>query len=200
MFYYEIANESDLHDYDHDEYYDAEECTTIKLSEEYEWIQMIREWPKMILQPLKTALKGAEFCFAYPDYDSMLLTRLTHFGKEILPICDNCRSYRFKIYSYWRDSSADKLISTILQFAQIDCCSNVLFEFYNFDDGPIELPVDVVANWLNRSRTSNAINANGQMKVERILAIEMSTWNYNVLEMLDCLKKVKFNHLINLIT
>ena len=131
MFYYEIANESNLHDYDHDEYYDdedAEERTTIKLSEENEWIQMIREWAKMILQPLKTALKGAEFCFDYPDYDSMLLTRLTHFGKEILPICDNCRSYRFKIYVY-RDSSADKLISTILQFGQID--SNVLFEFYN---------------------------------------------------------------------
>ena len=129
MFCYEIANESHRHDYDLDAYYDAEECTTIKLSEEYEWIQMIREWPKMILQPLKTALKGAEFCFDYPDYDSMLRTRLIHFGKEILPICDNCRSYRFKIYSYWRDSSADKLISTILQFAQID--SNVLFEFYN---------------------------------------------------------------------
>ena len=127
MFYYKITNASQRHAYDHDEYYDAEECTAIKLSEEYEWIQMIREWT-MFLQPLKTALKGAEFCFDYPDYDSMLLTRLTHFGKEILPICDNCRSYRFKIYVY-RDSSADKLISTILQFAQID--SNVLFEFYN---------------------------------------------------------------------
>ena len=115
----------------------------------------------MILQPLKTALKGAEFVFDYPDYDSMLLTRLTHLGKEILPICDDCRSYRFKIYSDWPDSSADKLISTILQFDQIVCCSNVFFEFYNFGDILIELPVDVVANWLNRSRTSNAINSNG---------------------------------------
>ena len=87
MFCYKIANESD--DYDDDEYYDAEERTAIKLSEENKWIQMIREWPKMILQPLKTALKGAELCFDYPYYDSMLLTRLTHFGKEILPICDN---------------------------------------------------------------------------------------------------------------
>ena len=64
MFCYKIANESQRHDYDLDEYYN-DERTAIKLSEEYEWIQMIREWPKMILQPLKTALKGAEFCFAY---------------------------------------------------------------------------------------------------------------------------------------
>ena len=214
MFYYEIANASQIHDYEHDDDYDAEKCTTINLSKEYEWIQMIRmdptlkeyewiqmirEWAKMILQPLKTALKGAEFCFDYPDYDSMLLTRLTHFGKEILPICDNCRSYRFKIYGQWPDSSEDKLISTILQFGQIDCCSNVLFEFYTFDYGHIELPVDVIANWLNRSRNSNAINAKGQMENERILSIKIDNIG-NISEMLDCLKKVKFNHLINLIT
>ena len=165
-------------------YYDYNECTPTKLNEEC-------EWTKMILQPLKTALKGAEFVFDYPD-DSMILTRLTHFGKELLPICDNCRSYRFKIYVY-RDSSADKLISAILQFGQIN--SNVFFEFYNFDDSHIELPVDVVANWLNRTS-----NAKMKMKVERILAIEISTYIWNVSEMLDCLKKVKFNHLINLIT
>ena len=62
------------------------------------------------------------------------------------------------------------------------------------------MPVGVVANWLNRSRSFNAINANGQMKDERILAIEIGTYIWNVSEMLDCLKKVKFNHLINLIT
>ena len=170
-------------------YYDNDKCTPKKLKKECEWIQMI-------LQPLKTAIKGAEFVFDYPE-DSMLLTRLTHFGKEILPICDTCRSYRFKIFSYWRDdSSPEKLISTILQFDQIDCCSNVLFEFYNFDDIIIELPVDLVVNWLNRSRTSSAINANGQMKDERILALDISTHIWNVSEMLNCFKKVKFIHLI----
>ena len=155
----------------------------------------------MILQPLKPTLKGAKFNFDYPYDKSMLLT---HLEQKLLPICDNCRSYGFFV-DFWCNpaSSAKKLISSILQFDQIYRCSNVLINFKSFvvgGDFRIELPVDVVANWLNRSRTSNAINANGQMKVERILAIEIGTYIYNVSEMLDCLKKVKSNHLINLIT
>ena len=62
----------------------------------------------------------------------------------------------------------------------------------------IELPVevDVVANWHNRSCTSNAIDADEQMENERILVIEIDGWLIgNVSEMIDCLKKVNFNHL-----
>ena len=107
-------------------------------------------------------------------------------------------SYTFRT-EFWHYSSANEFISTVLQFSQIDCCSNVLFHFISYDDGLVELPVDLVANWLNRSRNSNAINANRQMENERILAIKITGTGWyigNVSEMLNSLKEVNFNHLI----
>ena len=145
------------------------------------------------MQTLKPALKGAKFEFGDPEYYSMLPS---HLEKDLLPICDNCRSYKFQIL-FWDHSSANKFISTVLQFGQIDCSSSVLFHFTIFDGFPVELPIDVVANWLNRSRNSNAINPNRQMENERILAIEIDGLsNGNVSEMQNSLKEVNFNHLI----
>ena len=91
-------------------------------------------------------------------------------------------------------SLAKELISTIFQFDQIDRCSNVLLDlkFYIVrpDDWNEELPVDVVANWLNRSRTSNA---NG-LENERILLVKLHRlYGFridNFLEMLNGLKTV----------
>ena len=98
-------------------YYDSFECTSMKLKDGCEWTQMI-------LQPLKPALKGAKFDFTDTGYNSMLHT---HLEQELLPICDNCRSYRFEINLCGHSSSAKELISKFLQFDQINCCSNVLF-------------------------------------------------------------------------
>ena len=158
---------------------------TPKLKESCEWIQTI-------LQPLKPALKGAKFEFGDPEYYSMLLS---HLEKDLLPICDNCRSYKFHT-DFYDHSLANKFVSTVLQFSQIDCCSNVLFHFIIYDDDPIELPADVISNWLNRSHNSNAINANSRIKNERTLAIEIGAYIWNVSEMIDCLKEVNFTHLI----
>ena len=127
----------------------------------------------------------------------------------VLPICDDCRSYTFRA-EFWHYSSANKFISTVLQFDQIDCCSNVLFQFGIYADLLIELPIDIIANWLNRSRNSNA---KGQMENERVLSIEITgvdkvlakfkeiagCYIGNISEMLKCLKKVNFNHLILII-
>ena len=164
------------------------ECAATKLKEGCEWTQMI-------FQPLKPALKGAHFYFEDVCYNPM---HLTHLEQELLPICDSCRAYRFTI-TFWSlpTSSVKELISTFLQFVQIDCCSNVLlkFTFHIGANDLIELPVDVVANWLNRRR-SNAINADGQMQNERNLLIETTGFFLgNISEMIDCLKKVNFNHL-----
>ena len=150
------------------------------------------------MQPLKPALKGAKFEFGDPEYDTMLPS---HLPKDLLPIFDDCRSYTFRA-EFWHYSSANEFISTVLQFDQIDCCYNVLFKFIIYADFLLELPVDLVANWLNRSRNSNAINAKGQMGNERILSIEINgggvvnVYLGNISEMLNCLKKVNFNHLI----
>ena len=175
-------------------YYDFIDRTPTKLEKGCEWIQTI-------LQPLKQALKGAKFEFGRfelgdydPTYYSMLLS---HLEKDLLPICDNCCCYKFCTES-WGNSLANKFISTVLQFSQIDCCSNVLFHLIISDDFLLpEFPVDVIANWLNRSRNSNAINANRQMENERILVIEIADWYIgNISEMLKCLKKVNFNSII----
>ena len=167
-------------------YYDYAERTPTKLKEGCEWIQTI-------LQPLKHALKGAKFEFGDPEYYSMLPS---HLEKDLLPICDACRSYKFCI-EFWDHSLANKLISTVLQFSQIDCCSNVLFHFGIYNDFLLELSIDLVANWLNRSRNSNA---KGQMENERILSIELTGFGIvflgNISEMLKCLKKVNFNSVI----
>ena len=141
-------------------YYDFIDRTPIKLKEGCEWVQAI-------LQPLKPALKGAQFEFGDPEHCSMLLS---HLGKDLLPICDDCRSYQFHT-DFVDHSLANKFISTVLQFDQIHCCSNVLFRFIIYENFLIKLPVDVIANWLNRSRNSNA---KGQMENERILSIEIS--------------------------
>ena len=172
-------------------FYDYAERTPVKLEESCEWIQTI-------LQPLKPALKGAKFEFGDPEYDTMLPS---HLPKDLLPICDDCRSYTFRT-EFWHYSSANEFISTVLQFDQIDYCSNVSFRFIIYDDFRLELPVGLVANWLNRSHNSNAINAKGQMENERILSIEINGAGYvnvylaNISEMLKCLKKVNFHHLI----
>ena len=168
-------------------YYDSFEWTSMKLKDGCEWTQMI-------LQPFKPALKGAKFDFTDTGYNSMLQLH-THLEQELLLICDDCRSYRFSMNS--SNQSAKELISKFLQFDQINCCSNVLFHVCILSEFMFELPVevDVVVNWLNRSRI-NTIDADEQMENYRILVIEIDALLIgNVSEMLNCLKKVNLNHL-----
>ena len=87
-------------------------------------------------------------------------------------------------------------MAKILQFEAIAECSTVLFDF-DFDDKPfqIELPVDAITTWLNR--TYNPISANGKANKARILKLEIDAYILNVSEVLTCLKKVNFNYNFN---
>ena len=161
------------------------------------------EWIKMILQPIKRALKGAKLEFRgdisdrFCDFtdNSMLLT---HIEKELLPIANACRSYKFNIdfFSYHSASEAANTIASILQFGPIAGCSNVSFNLILYKNFPTVLPVDAISNWLNRSRTYDAISANGQAIKERILEIKFDEYIpiHNVSETLNGLKKVNFNY------
>ena len=137
---------------------------------------------------------SARFC-DFTD-NSMLLT---HIEKELLPIANACRSYKFNIdfFSYHSASEAANAIASILQFGPIAGCSNVSFNLRIGNCFLVVLPVDAVSNWLNRSRTCGAISANGQAIKERILEIKFDAFDIfilNITEMLNCLKKVNFNY------
>ena len=148
----------------------------------------------MLLQPVKHAMNGAKFKFrvavssrldGFTD-NSMFLA---HLEEELLPICNACRSYKFEIYFLSDHSSATNIIATILQFGPIDGCSEVLFDLYYPHYLPTELPVMSIVNWLNRGPNSDTINANGQLKKERILEI-FSPSIPNLLALVNGLKKV----------
>ena len=152
---------------------------------------------QMLLQPIRQAIHGAKFEFRgdvrgrfdrdVAD-DSILLA---HLEKELLKICNACRSYEFDIS--WPDTSAvTNTITTILQFGSIDRCSEVLFNLRS-QYLLTELPVMSIVNWLNRGPNSDAINTNGQVMEERVLQIK-STHNDipNLLALVNGLKKVTF--------
>ena len=155
---------------------------------------------QMLLQPIKHAINGAKFefigqiynndSFHYFTDNSMLLA---HLEDELLPISNACRSYEFDIYFLSDYShSTSNIIATILQFGQIDGCSNILFHLISAQDfHQIEIPVMSIANWLNRS--SDTINNNGQVKKERILVIDSrAAYITNLLALVNGLKKVNF--------
>ena len=113
---------------------------------------------QVLLQPIKHAINGAKFEFKaqicnnnyFRDFtdNSMLLA---HLEKELLPICNACRSYKFEIRFLSDYSSATNVIATILQFGPIDRCSKVLFDLYSHHF-QTEMPVMSIVNWLNHSR------------------------------------------------
>ena len=160
------------------------------------------EWIQMILKSFKQALNGSKLQFLcninYPtpylksdftDHSQLL----EHVGKELLPICNACQTYKFEISFYWNYGTAKNVIAGILQFVEIDLCSDVQFSFcFDNGDGPAdeELPIEVIGNWLNRTLDESS---SGQGHKGRFLDIECQ-WNNkfeNVEEMIDHLKKVK---------
>ena len=155
---------------------------------------------QILLQPIKHAINDAKFEFigqiynnnSFRDFtdNSMLLT---HLEEEMIPICNACRSYEFKIYFLSDYSSATNVIATILQFGPIDGCSKILFDFRSHLPTEIEIPVMSIVNWLNHSRSSDTINNNGQEKKKRILVIDSSAaYITNLLALVNGLKKVNF--------
>ena len=154
----------------------------------------------MLLKPIKQAINGSKFEFRgdvrgrfdQDVADNSIL--LAHLEKELLQICNACRSYMFDIIwpiNYTDTSAITNTITTILQFGPIDSCSEVLFNLYQYLS--TEVPVMSIVNWLNRGPNSDTINTNGQVMEERVLQIK-STHNDipNLLALVNGLKKVTF--------
>ena len=156
----------------------------------------------MLLQPIKHAINGAEFEFRGDVSSTRRSSRLSdftdnsmifaHLEKELLPICNACRSYEFDLsWTHTDNSAIINTITTILQFGTIDGCSEVLFGLYS-QYLPTEIPVMSIVNWLNRSQNSDTVNANWQVKKERILEIGSRAYIPNLLALVNGLKKVNF--------
>ena len=161
---------------------------------EYEPTKQKCERAQMLLQPIKQAINGAKFEFrgdVRGRFDRDVL--FAHLEKELLPICNACRRYKFAIS--WPDNSAiTNTITTILQFGPIVGCSEVLFNLRS-QYLPTEIPVISIVNWLNRGPDSDTINA-GQAKKERILEVNARSIS-NLLALVNGLKKVNFNYFCN---
>ena len=157
----------------------------------------------MLLQPIKHAINGAKFEFrdVRGGFDRDVAGNwivLAQLEKELLPICNACRSYMFDIGCIRvTDTLAYGLtIATILQFGPIDGCSKVLFYLRSIFAvfSPTEVPVMSIANWLNRGPNSDTINTNEQVKNERILKIVSRANISNLLALVNFLKKVNLNY------
>ena len=160
----------------------------------------------MLLQPIKQAINEAKFEFRADVSSTSRLSDFTensmllaHLENELLTICNSCRSYKFAI-RLPDNSSATNTITTILQFGPIDGCSKVLFYLSSVFAvfSPTELPVMSIVNWLNRGPNSDTINANGQVKKERVRVLEINARSIsNLLALVNGLKKVNFNYFCN---
>ena len=142
---------------------------------------------------IKLAINGSRFEFEAridDHYFTNHLTLLEHIEKELLPICDACRSYKFTIRFYSDYSSVPKVIEMILKFRPINACSNVFLKVFAFDYPPVPkaLPIDAITNWVNQSCDYNKINQ--QAKKERILKILINAKISNVSGMQERLKEV----------
>lgn len=153
----------------------------------------------MLLHRIKHTLNGAIFevrCAVKSNNDSDFnddSTLLKHIGNEILPITNACRSYTFtiKLLSY---PSATNVSAKILQFGPIDGCSNVFFNLYQ--GRSTELPINIIADWLNFNRNYNAntVDKNGIATQERFLEIAIIGSISNLSEMVNDLKKVTYTY------
>ena len=177
--------------------------------ERFAWFQMV------FLPSLKHALIGSKFKFIcaiedeavkrygptangeesyyenspadFEDSDTLLL----HISSKLLPIFNQCCSYKFCITLPNKQAviSEDDIISEILQFDSVSRCSNVSFLLthvnYNWPQCLPYLPVETIGNWLNRP-----LNA-GQKQNKRLLQIKVEHDEIpNVYEMFENLEKV----------
>ena len=154
----------------------------------------------MLLHRIKHTLNGAIFefrCAVKSNNDSDFnddSTLLKHIGNEILPIANDCRSYTFTIKLLLSYPSATNVSAKILQFGPIDGCSNVFFNLYQ--GGSTELPINIIADWLNFNRNYNAntVDKNGIATQERFLEIAIIGSISNLSEMVNDLKKVTYTY------
>ena len=113
---------------------------------------------------------------------------LDHLREQVLPIYSS-PFYSFQIDSQSDNDGAGDFIAQILQMRPIMCCREVLFHYAN--EASIQLPVEVIANWLNRNSDDGiGCTGTGQSKKERFLAMNHRIKIQNAVEMCDRLKMV----------
>lgn len=124
------------------------------------------------------------YCADFEDHELLLL----HISNKLLPIFNQCCSYKFCITLPNKNSAtaSTEIISEILQFDSVSRCSNVsvLLENINYH-WPPELPVKTIGNWLNRPLVD------GGKQDKRLLQIKVQYDEIpNAYEMFQHLEKV----------
>ena len=115
---------------------------------------------------------------------------LEHIRKKVLSICDTSPFYSLHIDFQSDNDAAGNVISQILQLPSINRCQEV--QFHYADETFIQLPVEVIANWLNRnSGVEIASNGTGQSKKGLDLTMNHRIKIQNAVEMCDNLKIVR---------
>ena len=154
-----------------------------------EKLQLLRDQ----LQLFKTALSDLEkitlaACINLNDQSQFHnhTELLDHLHKQVLPICDTSSVYNFHVDFQSDNDAAGNVISQILQMPSINRCQKVLFHYAN--EASIQLPVEVISNWLNCSEIGST--EPGQSKEERFLAMNDRIKIQNAVEMCDHLKMV----------
>ena len=152
------------------------------------------------LQQFKASLSGLErvTLFAHVNKNDQSLFRdhsqlLDHIREQLLPICDSSPVYSFKIDFQSDKDAAGNVIGQILQLPQINSCHCQKVYFRCTNETFIQLPVEVIANWLNRN-SDNEIGCTriGQSKKERLLSTSRRVRIQNAVEICDQLKMVTF--------
>ena len=114
---------------------------------------------------------------------------LDHLREQVLPICDSSPFYSFQIDSQSDNDAAGNVIGQILQLLPINRCQVVCFLDEN--ETSIQLPVEVIANWLNRNSDDGIGCAKtGKSKEKRFLVIFNRIEIISAAEMCDRVKMV----------
>ena len=114
---------------------------------------------------------------------------LDHIREQLLPICDSSPVYSFQIDFQSDKDAAGNVIGQILQLPQINRCQKVRFHYYN--ETFIQLPVEVISNWLNRNSNDGiGCTGSGQSKTPRFLSTNSRIKIQNAVEMCDRMKMV----------
>ena len=158
-------------------------------------IEAMCELTEKHLLPIKPALKDTKMitfnggislhCGGCFRNHSKLLEFLRN---RLLPICDSSHCYNFSIDLDSDKHAASNIIASILQIQQISRCSHSKFCFESVNQ-PINLPVEIVSNWLHRTFDENG---NTKQKQERFLLIYSNAGTENLLQIWDSLKRVDF--------
>ena len=113
---------------------------------------------------------------------------LDHLHKQVLPVCDSSSVYNFFLDVQSDNDRTADFIAQILQMHPITRCQE--FYLYYTNETSIQLPVEVISNWLHRNSDEIGCTKTGQSKEKRFLVIFNRIEILNAAEMCDRMKTV----------